>query len=98
LDTFVIVYENFITKGEGGTFFTPEELADVTGLTTDAVNEAAVQLRHIKLLDENDKIQKNGCQKEYCVLYSKNLFFCTRNSPFGLHSYIRHDVYHIDVS
>ncbi len=37
-----VIYENLITKGEGGTFFTPEELADVTGLTTDAVNEATI--------------------------------------------------------
>lgn len=70
-----VIYENLITKGEGGTFFTPEELADVTGLTTDAVNEAAVQLRHIKLLGESEKIQKTGYKKEYCVLYSKNLIF-----------------------
>lgn len=70
-----VIYENLITKGEGGTFFTPEELAEVTGLTTDAVNEAAVQLRHIKLLDENEKIQKDGYKKEYCVLYSKDLIF-----------------------
>ncbi|MDD6800469.1 MAG: hypothetical protein PUE85_08670, partial [Firmicutes bacterium] len=54
---------------------TPEELADVTGLTTDAVNEAAVQLRHIRLLDENEKIQKDGYKKEYCVLYPKDLIF-----------------------
>ena len=70
-----VVYENLITKGESGTFFTPEELAKVTGLTTDAVNEAAVQLRHIKLLDENETIQKDGYKKEYCTLYSKDFIF-----------------------
>ena len=70
-----VIYENLITKGEGETSFTPEELADVTGLTTDAVNEAAVQLRHIRLLDENEKIQKDGYKKEYCVLYPKDLIF-----------------------
>jgi len=70
-----VIYEDLITKGEGGSFFTPEELAGVTGLTTDAVQEAAVQLRHIRLLDENEKIQKDGYKKEYCVLYSKDLIF-----------------------
>ena len=70
-----VIYENLITKGEGETSFTPEELADVTGLTTDVVNEAAVQLRHIRLLDENEKIQKDGYKKEYCVLYPKDLIF-----------------------
>ena len=70
-----VIYENLITKGEEGDFFTPEELAEVTGLTTDAVQEAAVQLRHIRLLDENEKIQKDSYKKEYCVLYSKDLIF-----------------------
>ena len=70
-----VIYENLITKGESGTFFTQEELAEATELTTDAVHEAAVQLQHIKLLDENEKIHKDGYKKEYCVLYSKNLIF-----------------------
>ena len=68
-----VLYENLITKGEGGGFFTPEELSEVTGLTTDAVQEAAVQLRHIGLLDENEKIQKDGYKKEYCLLYTKDM-------------------------
>ncbi len=70
-----VIYESLITRGEGGGFFTPEELAEVTGLTTDAVHEAAVQLRHIRLLDENEKIQKDGYKKEYCILYSKDMIF-----------------------
>ncbi len=70
-----VIYENLITKGEEGTFFTCEKLADVTGLTTDAVNEAAIQLRHIGLLDENEKIQKDGYKKEYSALYPKDFIF-----------------------
>jgi len=69
------IYEKLITKGEGGTFCTPEELAEVTGLTADAVNEAAVQLRHIRLLDENEIIRNDGYKKEYSVLYSKDFIF-----------------------
>ena len=70
-----VIYENLITKGEGECFFTPEELAETTGLTTYAVHEAAVQLRHIRLLDENERIEKDGYKKEYSVLYSKDMIF-----------------------
>ena len=70
-----VIYEILVTKGEGEAFLTPRELAEITGLTEDAVNEAAVQLRHIGLLDENEKIQKDGYYKEYTVLYSKDFIF-----------------------
>lgn len=68
-----LFYEKQITEGEGGTFLTPQAVADATGLTEDGVNAAATKLRHVRLLDEVEKIQQNGYHKEYTLLYGTDL-------------------------
>lgn len=67
-----VIYEKKITEGEGGTWMTPEQLAEATGLTVDAVNEAAIKLRHVRLIDEIEKIDDEGYKKEYSTLYTKD--------------------------
>lgn len=68
-----VIYEKKITEGELGTLMTPEQLAEATGLTVDAVNEAAIGLRHVRLIDEIEKIDDEGYKKVYCTLYAKDL-------------------------
>lgn len=58
------LYEKLITEGEEGTSFSPQMLAEATSLTEEAVNDAAVQLRHVGLLDEVERIQQDGFKKE----------------------------------
>jgi len=70
-----VIYKRLIENGEAGTFFTPEKLADETGLTAEAVNDAAIRLRHIGLLDENEKTLQNGYKKEYCALYPDDFIY-----------------------
>ena len=70
-----VLYESRITHGEGATSFTPTKLAEITGLSADAVREAAVQLRHVRLLDEIETMGGDGCKKEYCPLYTKDFLF-----------------------
>lgn len=70
-----VIYKRLIEKGESATFLTPENLAEETGLTVEAVNEAAIRLRHIRLLDENEKILQDGYKKEYCALYPGDFIF-----------------------
>lgn len=69
------LYEELISNGEGGTFFSPQRLSEATSLTEDTINNAAIKLRHVGLIDEIEKIQKDGLKKEYCVLYSKDFIF-----------------------
>ena len=40
-----------------------------------AVQEAAVQLRHVRLLDEIETMGEDGCKREYCPLYTKDFLF-----------------------
>ena len=66
------IYEKKITEGEGGTWLTPQCIANSTGLTVDEVNDAAMKLRHVRLLDEVEKIERDGYLKQYCPLYTKD--------------------------
>lgn len=70
-----VIYKRLIESGETETFVTPEKLAEETGLTAEAVNDAAIRLRHIGLLDENEKILRDGYIKEYCVLYPDDFIY-----------------------
>ena len=70
-----VIYEKRITGGEGGAWITLGQLAELTGLPADAVQEAAVQLRHVRLLDEIETMGEEGCKKEYCPLYTKDFLF-----------------------
>lgn len=67
-----LFYEKKITEGEAGTWLTPQFIANITGLTVDEVNIAAIKLRHVRLLDEVEKIQQDGYLKQYCPLYTKD--------------------------
>lgn len=67
-----LFYEKKITEGEGGTWLTPQFIAQSIGLTVDEVNVVAMKLRHIRLLDEVEKIQQDGYLKQYCPLYTKD--------------------------
>ena len=67
-----LFYEKKITEGEGGTWLTPQCIANSTGLTVDEVNDAAMKLRHVRLLDEVEKIERDGYLKQYCPLYTKD--------------------------
>lgn len=67
-----LFYEKKITEGEGGTRLTPQFIAKSIGLTVDEVNVVAMKLRHIRLLDEVEKIQQDGYLKQYCPLYTKD--------------------------
>lgn len=69
------IYKRLIESGEAETFVTPEKLAQETGLTVEAVTDAAIRLRHISLLDENEKILRNGYKKEYCALYPDDFIY-----------------------
>lgn len=70
-----VIYKRLIENGEAETFVTPETLAQETGLTAEAVNDAAIRLRHIGLLDENEKILQSGYKKEYCALYPDDFIY-----------------------
>lgn len=70
-----VIYEKRITEGEGATCFTPAQLAELIGLPVDAVQEAARQLHHVRLLDEIETMCEKGCVKEYCPLYTKDFLF-----------------------
>ncbi len=70
-----VLYEELISNGEERTFFSPQRLSEATSLTEDAINNAAIKLRHVGLIDEIERIQKDGLKKEYCVLHSRDFIF-----------------------
>ncbi len=69
------IYEKWISEGENATSFSPQMLSKVTSLTEDAIINATIKLRHVGLLDEVEKIQRDGFKKEYCALYPKDFIF-----------------------
>lgn len=70
-----IVYHNLITGGEAASTSTPEELAVASGLSVEAVSEAAVLLRHVALLDETETLTPEGRKKEYSIRSPKDFIF-----------------------
>ena len=67
-----LIYERQIRGGEGEIDFTPEEAASETGLTVSEINEAVVELRHVALLDEHERIENSTYKKEFCTLYAQD--------------------------
>ena len=70
-----VLYEELISNGEERTFFSPQRLSEATSLTEDAINNAAIKLRHVGLIDEIERIQKDGLKKEYCVFHSRDFIY-----------------------
>jgi len=69
------IYEKLISEGESATSFSLQMLSKATSLTENAISDAAIKLRHVGLLDEVEKIQQDGLEKEYCALYPKDFIF-----------------------
>ena len=69
------LYEKPIIEGEEDASFSPKSLEAVTSLTQNDICDAAVKLRHVGLIDEVERIAQNGLNKEYSVLYPKDLIF-----------------------
>ena len=67
-----LIYERQIRGGEGEAALTPEEAAAETGLTVSEINEAVVELRHVALLDEQERIENNTYKKEFGTLYPQD--------------------------
>ena len=67
-----LIYERQIRGGEGETDLTPEEAASETGLTVSEINEAVVELRHVALLDEHERIENSTYTKKFCTLYAQD--------------------------
>jgi len=63
------LYLRMLTGGEQAASTTPEEISSQTGLSPDVITAAAVKLRHIRLLEETEKIHNGVCCREYSVAY-----------------------------
>ena len=67
-----LVYERQIRGGEGEATLTPEEAAAEIGLTVSEIKEAVVELRHVALLDEHEKIENGAYKKEFGTLHAND--------------------------
>ena len=67
-----LIYQRQISGGEGEASLTPEEAAKETGLTVNEINEAVVELRHVALLDEHERIENGTYKKEFSTLYAQD--------------------------
>ena len=69
------MYRALITIGEWVTEKTTEELSELSGLSTERVDEAAKKLVHINLLDMHETIKNGEYRKTYDILYCYDFIY-----------------------